>query len=308
MRFANLKETRRGTNPNGFAALVQNDNTYLDIWGVLHEWAKILPQDAGDALRAMQPLPPIGCALLASRLEEMLDEAGRAIGPDIWQTCIYSADSLLLAPIARPTRILAIGRNYAEHAKESGAEVFEEPIVFLKASQSVIGPNAAIEIPDWIGQVDYEAELLVVIGKGGKNINEGDAMNHIVAYSVFNDVTARTQQRADQKRNHPWFRSKSVDTFGPLGPYLVTADEVPDPHNLEITLTVNGEIKQSDTTAQMVYRIPALIAFLSKWFALEPGDVIATGTPSGIGPLVPGDVVEATVENVGTLRNPVVAV
>lgn len=307
MRFANLKETRRNTS-GGAAALVQADKTYLDIWGVMGAWAKTLPGEAQTALLTMQPLPPIGCALLAPRLAEMLDEAGRAIGPDVWANYVYPADSPLLAPIPRPTRILAIGRNYAEHAKESGAEVFEEPIVFLKASQSVIGPNANIEIPDWLGQVDYEAELLVVLGKGGKHISESDAMSHVVGYSVFNDVTARTQQRADQKRNHPWFRSKSPDTFGPLGPHLVTTDEVPDPHNLKISLSVNGEVKQSDTTAQMVYRIPTLIAFLSKHFALEPGDVIATGTPSGIGPLVPGDVVEATVEGIGTLRNPVVAV
>ena len=214
MRFANLKETRRGNNPNGFAAQVLSDNTYLDIWGVMAAWAKVLPQEAGDALRAMQPLPPIGCALLAPRLEEMLAEAKRALSLDDWQDCIYPENAPLLAPIPRPTRILAIGRNYAEHAKESGAEVFEEPIVFLKASQSVVGPNAPIEIPDWVGQVDYEAELLVVIGKGGKNINEGDAMSHVVAYSVFNDVTARTQQPGRPKaqssvvplqiRGHVW--------------------------------------------------------------------------------------------------------
>ncbi len=217
------------------------------------------------------------------------------------------SDARLLPPLPRPNRILAIGRNYAEHAREQGAEVAEEPIVFLKASTSVIGPNAPIEIPDWIGRVDYEAELLVVLGKGGKNVPEEHAYDLVAGYTIFNDVTARTVQKADQERKHPWFRSKSPDTFGPMGPFLVTPDEVGDPHDLRITLSVNGVERQSDTTASMVYRIPALIAFLSKWFALEPGDVIATGTPSGIGPIVPGDVVEATMENLGTLRNPVVA-
>ena len=218
---------------------------------------------------------------------------------------IYAADTPLASPLPRPNRILAIGRNYAQHAKESGAEVFEEPIVFLKASQSVIGPDEAIEIPSWMGRVDFEAELLVVIGRGGKSISPGEAMNHVIGYSIFNDVTAREQQREDQGRKHPWFRSKSVDTFGPLGPWLVTADEVPDPHNLRVSLTVNGETKQDDTTASMVYSIPDLIAFLSKWFRLETGDVIATGTPSGVGAIVPGDVVEARVEGLGVLRNPV---
>jgi 2-keto-4-pentenoate hydratase/2-oxohepta-3-ene-1,7-dioic acid hydratase in catechol pathway len=155
--------------------------------------------------------------------------------------------------------------------------------------------------------VDYEGELLVVLGKGGKNVSEADAMGLVCGYSLFNDVTARALQRADQERKHPWFRSKSLDTFGPLGPYLVTADEIPDPHNLRLTLSVNGETKQDDTTASMVYSIPALIAFLSKHFRLEPGDVIATGTPHGIGPLVPGDVVEVSIPGLGTLRNPVVA-
>ncbi|MBC8104060.1 MAG: fumarylacetoacetate hydrolase family protein [Cytophagales bacterium] len=213
----------------------------------------------------------------------------------------------LLAPVTRPNRILAIGRNYAEHAKEQGESVFAEPIVFLKASTSVIGSGAAIEIPDWIGQVDFESELLVVLGKGGKNVREEEAMGLVAGYTVFNDVTARTQQKADQERKHPWFRSKSLDTFGPMGPYLVTADEVPDPHALRITCRVNGVLKQDDTTGSMVYRIPALIAFLSRWFALEAGDVIATGTPSGIGPIVPGDTVECSVEGVGILTNPVVA-
>lgn len=213
----------------------------------------------------------------------------------------------LLAPLPRPTRILAIGRNYAEHARESGADVFEEPIVFLKASTCVIGPDAPIEIPEWAGRVDYEGELLVVLGKGGKNVSEADAMGLVAGYTIFNDVTAREIQRADQARKHPWFRSKSLDTFGPMGPYLVTADEIPDPHDLRLTLSVNGETKQDDTTASMVYRIPTLIAFLSKFFALEPGDVIATGTPSGVGAVVPGDTIEITIDGLGTLRNPVVA-
>ena len=155
--------------------------------------------------------------------------------------------------------------------------------------------------------MDYEGELLAVLGKGGKNVREEDAMNLVCGYSLFNDVTARALQRADQERKHPWFRSKSLDTFGPLGPYLVTADEIPDPHDLRLTLSVNGETKQDDTTGSMVYSIPTLIAFLSKHFRLEPGDVIATGTPSGIGPLVSGDVVEVSVPGLGTLRNPVVA-
>lgn len=231
--------------------------------------------------------------------------ASLAMSGDAEEAVVPSA-SRLLAPLPRPTRILAIGRNYAEHAKEQGAAVTEEPIVFLKASQSVIAPEEPIRIPEGIGRIDFEAELMVVLGTGGKNIAEADAMNHVAGYTVFNDVTARTMQKKAQSSNHPWFMSKSLDTFGPMGPYLVTPDEVPDPHNLRISLTVNGETKQDDTTASMVFRIPFLIAYLSRFFALEPGDVIATGTPSGIGAIVPGDVVSVTVEGIGTLTNPVI--
>jgi 2-keto-4-pentenoate hydratase/2-oxohepta-3-ene-1,7-dioic acid hydratase in catechol pathway len=255
------------------------------------------------------PFTPLDAARSAHRLAPLVDEARELLAERglLREVTLPEAGTRLRTPLPRPNRILAIGRNYAEHAKEQGKTVFEEPIVFLKASTSVIGPDEAIEIPEWVGRVDYEGELLVVLGKGGKNVPEADAMDLVCGYSLFNDVTARTLQRADQERKHPWFRSKSLDTFGPLGPYLVTADEIPDPHNLRLTLSVNGETKQNDTTASMVYSIPALIAFLSKHFRLEPGDVIATGTPSGIGPLVPGDVVEVSIPGLGTLRNPVVA-
>ncbi|WP_395091762.1 fumarylacetoacetate hydrolase family protein [Armatimonas sp.] len=210
-----------------------------------------------------------------------------------------------LAPIPRPNRILAIGRNYAEHARELGNAVPDEPVVFLKASQSVIGPDREICIPDWAGRVDFEGELLVVLGKGGKNIPEKDAMDCVVAYTCFNDVTAREKSKALQSKGHPWFLAKSLDTFGPLGPHLVTVDEIPDPSDVGVQLRVNGETRQDGRTSQMIHSIPKLIAYLSQWFALEPGDVIATGTPPGVGPLVVGDLVEVEVEGIGCLRSAV---
>ena len=208
-----------------------------------------------------------------------------------------------LAPIPKPNRILAIGRNYAEHAKELGNAVPDEPVVFLKASQSVIGPDSQVLIPDGVGRVDYEGELLVVLGKGGKNISEADAMECVVAYTCFNDITAREKSKTLQSKGHPWFLAKSLDTFGPLGPHLVTADALPDPFAIRVQLRVNGETKQDGTTNQMIHSIPKLIAYLSTWFALEPGDVIATGTPPGVGPLVIGDLVEVEIEGIGTLRS-----
>lgn len=283
-------------------AVLREDGRLYDLPGML--------KALGD-VRGRPVEPPgtlLGAAMAGPWLTDLLDEAAAMLGQyGRLDDFALPEDARLLAPLPRPNRILAIGRNYAEHAKESGAAVFEEPIVFLKASTSVIGPEAAIVVPEWVGRVDYEGELLVALGRGGKNVSEEAAMALVAGYTIFNDVTARALQRADQERKHPWFRSKSMDTFGPMGPHLVTANEVADPHNVRLSLSINGQVKQDDTTAAMVYRIPTLIAFLSRYFALEAGDVIATGTPSGIGPLVPGDVCDVTVEGLGTLRNPVVA-
>ncbi|MBV9850503.1 MAG: fumarylacetoacetate hydrolase family protein [Armatimonadetes bacterium] len=210
------------------------------------------------------------------------------------------------APVPRPNRILAIGRNYAEHAKEQDSDVPDEPIVFQKASTSVIGPGQPIVIPPHIGRVDFEGELAVVIGRSGRNVPEAEALSLVAGYTLMNDVTARDEQRRAFARSLPWFLSKSRDTFGPMGPCLVTADEIVDPHKLQLTTTVNGEVKQQAGTSEMIFSIPQLIAFLSRHMALEPGDVIPTGTPSGIGPLRPGDTVEMHIPEIGTLSNPVI--
>jgi len=292
------------------------EDDFYDLARLLVAAAGVTGEPAALIAAAGLTESPLQAAVAAGRLAPLVEEAAALLSKrGLLDDLALPLDSVRLRPpIPRPNRILAIGRNYAEHAKEQGKTVFEEPIVFLKASTSVIGPDEPIEIPDWAGRVDYEGELLVVLGsdpdtaRNGKHVPEADAMDLVVGYSLFNDVTARALQRADQERKHPWFRSKSLDTFGPLGPYLVTSDEVPDPHDLRLSLAVNGEIRQDDTTGSMVYSIPALIAFLSKHFRLEPGDVIATGTPSGIGPLVPGDTVTVTIPGLGSLTNPVVAV
>ncbi len=211
----------------------------------------------------------------------------------------------LLAPLPSPNRILAIGRNYSEHARELGSEVPDEPIVFQKASTSVIASGQPIVLPRDIGRVDYEGELAVVIGTGGRNLTEAEALGHVAGYTLLNDVTARDAQKRALGKSLPWFLSKSYDTFGPLGPCLVTADEIPDPSALTLTLSVNGEVKQQAQVSEMLFSVPALIAFLSAHLALHPGDVIATGTPPGVGPLHPGDLVEVRIPEIGTLENPV---
>jgi len=220
----------------------------------------------------------------------------------IWQ----EVGVTIVAPLPRPNRILAIGRNYADHAKELGNDVPDTPIVFLKPSTAVIASGESIVLPAGKGRVEHEGELAVVIGKAGKNVPEDEAMSLVAGYTLCNDVTARDQQKRDFARGLPWFLSKGYDTFAPLGPCLVTADEIKNPGDLTITVTVNGEVRQRASTSLMIFSIPKLISYLSNQFALEPGDIIITGSPSGIGPIVAGDIVDVNIPEIGTLSNPVV--
>ncbi|WP_454743917.1 fumarylacetoacetate hydrolase family protein [Cupriavidus necator] len=224
----------------------------------------------------------------------------------------------LLAPIPRPRKnIWGIGLNYVEHVAESSRsldtskELPKEPVIFSKPPTTVIGPGDAIEHNKEITQqMDWEVELAVIIGTRGKGVKEADALNYVFGYSVMIDISARDCRRAGQ-----WIYSKGQDTYAPFGPVIVTADEIPDPHTLDLSLTVNGVTKQSSNTRHMLFKVPALIADISKGMALEPGDIIATGTPDGVGAgrtpqewLWPGDTVVGTVEGIGELRHPVVAV
>ena len=209
------------------------------------------------------------------------------------------AEVRLLAP-CQPTKILAVGLNYRTHAAEAGYDVPSEPLVFSKPPSSVIGPLEPIVYPILSQQMDYEGELAVVIGQRAKNVLPEKATDFILGYTCGNDVTARDLQRRDDQ----WTRAKGFDTFCPLGPYIVTDL---DPAHLAIQTRVNGEIRQSTSTADMVFNVAELMAYVSQVMTLEPGDVILTGTPSGVGPLQPGDVVEVEIEGIGILRNPVVS-
>ena len=214
----------------------------------------------------------------------------------------------LRAPVLRPEKIICVGRNYAEHARERGSDVPTQPVYFLKSINTLCGSGDPIQLPPNSSQVDYEAELAVVIGKGGKNIPEDKAYEHIAGYTILNDVSARDMQSADKQ----WFRGKSCDTFAPLGPWLVTTDEIPDPHSLRISLTLNAQTMQDSTTRNMIFSIPHLVSYLSQSLTFEPGDILSTGTPEGIGAsrtppvfLKSGDTVSITVEKIGTLTNAV---
>jgi len=209
-------------------------------------------------------------------------------------------------PVQRPTKILCLGRNYRAHAAELNNTVPEAPMYFAKVPSSLLPHQGSIRIPAGVGRVDHELELALVIGKRGANIPESKAMEHVAGYTIANDVTAREMQREEQKKGKPWTLAKGMDTFCPLGPWLVPAGSVADPHNLTLELKVDGEVRQKGSTADMVYGIPELIAYISRFMTLEPGDLLLTGTPEGVGPILPGNRIEGTIAELGTLENGVV--
>jgi 2-keto-4-pentenoate hydratase/2-oxohepta-3-ene-1,7-dioic acid hydratase in catechol pathway len=227
------------------------------------------------------------------------------------KNCLVPAqDAYWFAPVPRPRKLVCIGLNYRDHAKESNLPLPDKPVVFSKFSSAVIAPGEPVVIPATSHQVDYEAELAIVIGRRAKHVSADRAYDYVLGYTAFNDVTARDFQFADGQ----WQRGKSCDTFAPMGQTIVTTDVITDPHKLSIKLTLNGETMQDSNTDQLIFGVPQLIEFISQSITLEPGDVIATGTPPGVGfarkpPvfLKPGDKMEVLIEGMGGLGNPVVA-
>jgi 2-keto-4-pentenoate hydratase/2-oxohepta-3-ene-1,7-dioic acid hydratase in catechol pathway len=224
-------------------------------------------------------------------------------------TAIREAEVEFLPPV-KPGKMLAIGRNYLDHAAEGGSPPPSAPLIFMKLPNSLTAHQAPIVLPAISEQVDYEAELGVVIGKPAKRVNESDALAHVFGYTLVNDVSARDLQFGDGQ----WIRGKGLDTFAPLGPYITTRDEIADVQSLKIQGRLNGQTMQSSNTSFMIFNVAYLVSYISQGITLEPGDVIATGTPEGVGIfrkppvlLKPGDVFEVEIEGLGTLRNPVVS-
>ncbi len=252
----------------------------------------------------------------AATLDELI-----AAGPDAWDTARDAATSalerggesllpgMLAAPLNAPSKIACVGLNYHDHCRETGMAAPERPLIFAKFPSSLVGPDAAIEWPYGLTeQVDWEAELAVVVGSRVRHATRAEALDAIFGYTAANDVSARDLQFADQQ----WVRAKSIDTFCPLGPVVVTPDEFGDPQDKRLLARVNGETMQDSTTAEMIFGVAEIVSFLSHACTLEPGDVILTGTPWGVGGfrdppvfLQPGDTVEIEVEGIGTLANPV---
>lgn len=284
MKLATLL-TDRGPRVVGVAL----DGRYVDLCEVDPK----LPSTMREILTA-----PEGLAAAAHALA-----AGMTKGPFVTGT--------LQAPVPNPDKVFCIGLNYRDHAIETNSPIPSEPVVFNKFTQTVIGPDEAVILPKVSKDVDYEAELVVIIGKQGKNISKANAFSYVAGYTVGNDISARDWQKG--RPGGQWLLGKTPDTFAPTGPYLVTSDEV-DPHNIKIGLRLNGETVQNSSTKELIFGVDEIIAHVSQLITLKPGDLIFTGTPPGVGAartpplfLKAGDKMEVEIENVGVLVNPVIA-
>lgn len=255
-----------------------------------------------------EPTLPGEISLLLGAGAPALDLARAAVASADRAALVPAASVTLLPPVPHPGKILCVGYNYLGHGAGGSVDLPKFPEVFAKTANTVIGPGAAIILPRVSQQVDYEAELAVVIGRRGRDITEVAALDHVAGYTIFNDVSARDYQG----RGSQWLLGKSFDSFGPLGPAVVTADEVPDPQRLDLELTVNGVTAQRASTRDMIFTIAFLVSYLSQVMTLDPGDIIATGTPAKLPEaaedqqfLKPGDVVDITIGGLGTLSNTV---
>ena len=279
-----MKLLRYGPEGSEKPGLMADDGTIRDLSGIIPDISGDVLSDAGLArLRALDPatLP------------------------------VVAPSTRLGACVAGTTKFICIGLNYADHAAESGMSVPPEPVIFMKANSAICGPNDAIVIPRGSEKTDWEVELAVIIGTKAKYVTEADAMNHVAGFAVTNDVSERAFQT---ERSGQWTKGKSCDYFGQTGPWLVTRDEVADPQNLAMWLTVNGEKMQDGSTRTMVYGVRHLVSYLSQFMTLHPGDIISTGTPPGVGLgmkppryLKAGDVVELGIEGLGRQRQDVIA-
>ncbi|SFR99933.1 2-keto-4-pentenoate hydratase/2-oxohepta-3-ene-1,7-dioic acid hydratase (catechol pathway) [Granulicella pectinivorans] len=268
-----------------------------------------------ESLEYIFPLAPLGYADTLSFLyagEDAWAEAAEAASAaDLDSDQVIRTDEAdLLAPIAMPGKFICIGLNYRDHAIESNMQLPKTPVVFTKFSNCITGDNTTVVIPSMTTQLDYEAELAIVIGREGKNIPAEDWADYVFGYTIVNDLSARDIQLATSQ----WSLGKSFDGFGPMGPAIVSKDDIPDPHVLGIKLSIDGEVLQDSNTDQLVFKAPDLIAYLSSIMTLEPGDIISTGTPAGVGLgrkpqrwIQPGETMVVEIEGIGTLTNNTVA-
>lgn len=254
------------------------------------------------------PLQRLGVGTLSGNEPFDLDGITLPSPNDVAADAWSPAPEQLLPPVPTPEKVFCIGLNYRDHAIETGSPIPTEPIVFSKFNTALIGQGQSIVLPEIAQKVDYEAELVVVIGRTAKNVSVADAMNHVFGYTCGHDVSARDWQKG--RPGGQWLLGKSFDTFAPIGPCVVTKDELPDPSNIRVQMELNGQMVQDSTTAQLIFDIPTTVSHLSKFITLKPGDLIFTGTPPGVGDakdppvyLKPGDRCSVIVDGIGTLTN-----
>ncbi|MBS7656879.1 MAG: fumarylacetoacetate hydrolase family protein [Candidatus Bathyarchaeia archaeon] len=292
-----MKVARYTVNGKESYGVMREDNSIVDV------------PKLGKTLRKKVPKTIDALISLGDQAEnlivEMLSDAPRSR-----RFVLDFSQVVLRAPVASPPKVICLGLNYRDHAKEAGASLPDEPIIFMKPRTAIVGPEEPVKKPSFVEKLDYEVELGVVIGKVGRNIPVSKVKEHIFGYTVFNDISARDIQFKDGQ----WTRGKSFDTFAPLGPCIVTASQIDDPNNLRMWTRINGETRQNSSTKHMLFNVYEIVHHLSKVMTLEPCDVIATGTPAGVAAfmkpkpkfLQPGDIVEVEIEKIGKLRNPIV--
>jgi 2-keto-4-pentenoate hydratase/2-oxohepta-3-ene-1,7-dioic acid hydratase in catechol pathway len=277
-----MKLIRFGNQGSEKPGVILSNGSFIDVSGFTPDFNEAFFESGG--------LQRLATWLEAHATDAPLVPAGTRLGP----------------PIARPSKIICIGLNYSDHAKESDMAIPDEPVIFFKSTTAITGPNDGLVIPEGSQKTDWEVELAVVIGKTTRSVSEDKAMTHVAGYLLHNDYSERAWQL---ERGGQWVKGKSADTFAPLGPWLATKDEIPDPHHLRLWLKVNGETKQDGTTANLIFKIPFIISYLSRFMTLLPGDIISTGTPAGVGLgfkppqyLNPGDTVELGIDGLGTQK------
>jgi len=282
----------------------------MESYGILVDNKIVSPMGLMKALKTPPPLSLDEVITLGKRgidiIEHLMHHSTNAEKRD---ATISIEEVTILPPVPSPPKIVCLGLNYRDHIEEQEAKISDEPVIFMKPRTAVIGSEQPIIRPSFVKQLDYEAELAIVIGKKGKDIPALDAKDHIFGYTVFNDVSARDIQFKDKQ----WTRGKSFDTFAPMGPCITAANQIKNPNDLRICTRVNGELRQNSSTKNMVLNVYEVVHYLSLVMTLEPGDVITTGTPAGVGVfmkpepkfLSPSDVIEIEIEGIGTLRNKV---
>ena len=278
----------------------EDDNGFIDLTRAITFFESVVRNSVPSQVTFIEELIWNG-RLNAEYIGPVIDAVDHF---DLWEELLIEDDYTVNPPVD-PGKIIALGNNYREHVKEMNQKLPEKPVIFGKWPSTVIGHLDPILKPSWIGRMDYEAELAFIIGSTAKNVEKAEAMKYIAGYTCLNDVTARAIQKDDISNALPWMQSKNFDTFSPLGPCVLLADSVGDKVEIGIKCRVNGELKQNSNTQDFIFDIPTVIEYVTKIMTLEPGDIITTGTPVGVGAIEPGDTVEVECDGIGILINPV---